>query len=338
MIVFSIIIPAYNLEQYIVKTLESITENDIVNTEVIVIDDGSTDNTRVLAEQFLDINDVPHYVVLSQENSGVSVARNAGISRARGKYIIFCDGDDFCATNMIERLNMIKNTNHDMLIWRYNILQDREYTVSQKEFQNTVLYNKDVLKSFLLQGNRIRLGSFAVKKSLLEKAGIYFTKDCAIAEDIEFMYKCLAMAESVYTINDILFTYVKRDGSAMNAFNMKRFQAPEAIRRVYQYVKANTNIPEDFEMNDYLQNGLYILHSMFSFDSCIKYLKNGRDAGKFIRTYFEQYSGIENELKYAAKNMKVYPPNVSKRRIKIFCVNRKMYIYFYMLRNIVKKD
>lgn len=331
MIDFSIIIPAYNLEQCIVKTLESICKNNLESTEIIVVDDGSTDGTKQLAEDFLLLQQIPHYQVISQENQGVSSARNIGIAKANGEYLIFCDGDDLCSEHLIETINKYKNESFDMLVWRYYILQGTDPKKSQEKFIQDILHNNTALKSFLLEGNRIRLGSFAVRKALLEKNAIGFAESCAIAEDIEFMYKCLSVSKDVRTINDILFTYVKRVGSAMNTFDWKRFQAPPAIRRIYDYVKSNTNILEDSEMADYLQNGLYLLHSIFSFDACIQYLNGWKEAVAFTRKYFAEYVEIENEIKSAVKNMKIKPAIFSKKKIILFGLSRKLYVYYYVL-------
>ena len=103
-ILVSIIIPAYNVEKYIGATLESICRNKLDNVEIIVVDDGSTDNTRQTVEECLERLNPPHYKVIRQENKGVSVARNTGIDNAVGKYLIFCDGDDLCYPNLVEAI------------------------------------------------------------------------------------------------------------------------------------------------------------------------------------------------------------------------------------------
>lgn len=336
MIDFSIIVPVYNLENYIIKTLESICQNNLWNTEIIVVDDGSKDNSKAIAEDFLRAKQVPYYTVLSQKNCGVSAARNLGIEHAKGTYLIFCDGDDLCAANMIKTLDEVKKIDYDIVVWRYDILQEQKRVISQNEFEDKMLTREVALKSFLLKGNRIRLGSFAVKKSLLENADINFTVNCAIAEDIEFMYKCLAKADFVYTVNEVLFTYVKRAGSAMNAFDLKRFQAPEAIKRVYQYVQENTDLLSDSELDDYLRNGLYILHSMFSFDACITHLKSWEEIVPFLKTYYSEYLGIENEIKRASKDMHIMPAIMSKKRLQLFCLSRKVYVCLYAFITLVK--
>jgi len=335
MIDFSIIIPAYNLENCIEKTLESICKNKLDTTEIIVVNDGSQDATERVVKDYLTYNHVPHFEVISQENKGVSAARNAGIEAAQGDYLIFCDGDDLCAKDMIEKIIAQKDIGNDMIVWRYDILQESKRIISQKEFQDKIIANEFALKSFLLQGNRIRLGSFAVKRSLLEKTGIRFPVDCAIAEDIEFMYKCLAKADAVYTINDVLFTYVKRKGSAMNTFDLRRFQAPEAIMRVYQYVKENTNLFLDSELDDYLCNGLFLLHSIFCLDSCIQFCQSWRELKRFGKIYFSNYGEIDKEIARAYRDKKISPMVVSKKKVLLLGLSRKIYIFFYGIKRIL---
>lgn len=332
MIDFSIIIPAYNLENYIEKTLESVCKNQLDNVEIIVVNDGSKDNTAKIAKDYLDYNHVPYYDVISQENKGVSVARNVGITAARGEYLVFCDGDDLCAKDIIEIIGAHKDTDCDMVVWRYDILQGEKRKVSQGQFTEKKYTNQTALKSFLLGDNKIRLGSFAVKKSLLEENGIQYTEGCAIAEDIEFIYKCLAVARTVRTMDDVLYTYVKRNGSAMNQFSWNFFQAPIAVKRVYEYVRDNTSILSDEDMEDYLHNGLYLLHTMFAFGSCVRYLNNRKEVKQFVDRYLVEYSDIEAELKRISKEMKNAPTVFNTVRTKLFTWNRRLYVYCIFMR------
>lgn len=328
MIDFSIIIPAYNLEKCIEKTLESICKNQLDNVEIIVVNDGSRDDTAKVAKDYLSYNHVSHFEVLSQENKGVSAARNAGIAVAQGNYLIFCDGDDLCSQDMIEIISAYTDADHDMIVWRYDILQGETRKVSQKEFGKKIYSNQTALKSFLLEDNKIRLGSFAVKKSLLEEKGIQYTEGCAIAEDIEFIYKCLASAKSVGTADAILYTYIKREGSAMHRFDWKFFQAPVAVQRVYAYVRENTAIFVDEDMEDYLHNGLYLLHTMFAFGSCIRYLNNWKELNGFVKCYVTDYCEIEKELQRIAHEMKITPFVFNKMRIRLFGFSRRLYVYY----------
>lgn len=332
MIDFSIIIPAYNLENCIEKTLESICKNKLDTTEIIVVNDGSQDATERVVKDYLTYNHVPHFEVISQENKGVSAARNAGIEAAQGDYLIFCDGDDLCAKDMIEKIIAQKDTGNDMIVWRYDILQGDKTKIPQKEFAEKEYTNSSALKSFLLGDNKIRLGSFAVKKSLIEENGIRYTEGCAIAEDIEFIYKCLAVARTVRSMDDVLYTYVKRDGSAMHQFSWKFFQAPAAVQRVYTYVRDNTSLLEEEDMEDYLHNGLYLLHAMFAFGSCVRYLNNWKEANEFVNRYLSDYPEVEEELTRIGIEMKNVPTVFNKTRTKLFVWNRRIYVYCIFLR------
>lgn len=332
MIEFSLIIPAYNLQDCIEKTLESVCKNALDNVEIIVVNDGSKDDTAKIAKDYLVYNQVPHYNVISQENKGVSAARNVGIGVAKGKYLIFCDGDDLCAEDMIEVIGRYSDTDSDMLVWRYDVLQGDNRKVSQKEFAEKTYTNQMALKSFLLGDNKIRLGSFAVKKTLLEKNGIQYTEGCAIAEDIEFIYKCLAVTQNVRTMDDILYTYIKREGSAMHKFDWKFFQAPAAVARVYAYVRDNTTFFSDEDMEDYLHNGLYLLHTMFAFGACVRYLNNWKEVKPFIKQYMSENWEIENEIKRIIREIKITPIVFSKVQTRLFCMNRRLYVYYIFLK------
>ena len=118
----------------------------------------------------------------------------------------------------------------------------------------------------------------------------------------------------------------------MNQFDWKRFQAPAAIQRVYDFVKSNTDILMDNTVEDYLHNGLYLLHCMFSFESCMQYLTGWQDAKRFIKQYMEEYSEIEKELKRIVKEMQVKSTVFSKLRTELFCISRKMYVYYYVVK------
>ena len=101
-IVVSVIVPAYNVENYIGKGIESVINQSFKNIELIVVDDGSTDKTYSIARQYSSKDN--RIKVLRQKNKGVSAARNRGIMEASGKYLIFLDSDDWLDENTVEVL------------------------------------------------------------------------------------------------------------------------------------------------------------------------------------------------------------------------------------------
>ncbi|MBR1609968.1 MAG: glycosyltransferase family 2 protein, partial [Methanobrevibacter sp.] len=99
----SVIVPVYNLSQYIGSTLDSIINQDFKSFELIVIDDGSTDDSLEIINEKLS-KSLISYKVIHQENSGVSSARNRGLKEAQGEYIVFVDGDDYITGNHLSEL------------------------------------------------------------------------------------------------------------------------------------------------------------------------------------------------------------------------------------------
>src|SRR5699024_7704751 len=98
----SIIIPAYNVEDYIEQCIKSVIQQSYSNIEIIVINDGSTDGTRKIIEKYIENNE--NLVLKNQDNQGQSAARNKGIELSKGEYIMFLDSDDYLSTNTVKNL------------------------------------------------------------------------------------------------------------------------------------------------------------------------------------------------------------------------------------------
>ncbi len=331
MIKYSIIIPVYNIEDYVEKTMDSLI-NVPDNTEIIIINDGSTDNTWKNVESYVAGHDLRDIQLLTQPNAGVSVARNTGIEAAKGEYLIFVDGDDICKEGFIDIIDRATGCEPDMIVWRFCTDYGTRTKESQERFDKDIYTAREFATSLLKGINRIRIGSFAVKKHLIEEAGIRFTEGCAICEDVEFMYKAVLSSESIAAVNDICYTYVKREGSAMNTGDMRFFQAPIAIQRIFGFADMYCSDIMDEYIEDSLKYGLYITHCMYSFDSCLRYVKNSADRRNFLRRYFDEYGNIEDYIKRAEKKMKYKPEIFSARRLGIFLFSRRIYaVYIYWM-------
>lgn len=329
MIKYSIIVPVYNIENYVEKTLDSLSSIPD-NTEIIIVNDGSTDNTWRNVENYVASHDMRDIQLLTQPNAGVSVARNTGIEAAKGEYLIFVDGDDICKEGFIDIIDRASKDSPDLIVWRFYTDYGNQIKESQEGFSKEIYSAKEFATSLLRGIIRIRIGSFAVKKYTIENAGIRFTEGCAICEDVEFMYKAVLSADKISTVNDTCYTYVKREGSAMNTSDMRFFQAPIAIHRIYGYADMYCSDIMDDYIEDSLKYGLYITHCMYSFDSCLRYVKNGADRSRFLKRYFDEYANIEDYIKKAKKKMKYKPEIFSAKRLGIFLFSRRIYtIYMY---------
>lgn len=321
----SIIIPVYNLEKYIEQTLDSWKANELDQAELIIVDDGSTDESAKVINAYIETHKLQkQFKYVYQSDAGVSVARNTGIEIAQGEYVAFADGDDLVEANYISAmLSAITSNATDMVVSRYQTKDTDKCVVSQDKYTKKEYSGLEYIKTLLEATNRIRIGSFIVRKKILDDNSIKFTEGCAIAEDVEFYYKAVICAENVVTIDNVLYTYLKREGSAAHTYDMRRFQAPQAISRIYNFAVEH-NVKNEWII-DNLHYGLYITHAMYSFDSCCTYLEDKQDRKKFWQEYKEQYSDIEQDIVVAKKNMQNRPKVYSKKRLEMFLISRYLY-------------
>lgn len=208
----SIIMPAYNVENYIGKSIESIIDQEYSNWELIVVNDGSTDNTCEVVTAFT-LRD-SRIKLLNQENRGVSSARNRGINAATGEYLAFLDGDDLWDSRFLAEVVSAKETNDaDLAYSGYKAFYEDGRSRAFK-FQ---YMDGDILVSYLNEFVSMHIGSLVVDKSMLNEFNIRFTEGCAIGEDVEFIIKMLCVAK-VYSVRKELMLYrMRRPGSATNS-------------------------------------------------------------------------------------------------------------------------
>lgn len=205
----SFIIPAYNAENTIKDCVNSILKIKEYNIEIIIIDDGSQDNTMKICEKFCD-NRVR---VFWQKNSGVSVARNYGISKARGAYIGFCDADDILDAQEMQEVLLHINEENDLIMFNVRrssergcfpetmIMSEGEYGKAGIDFLrervlDVKLYKKWTCK--LLQGSVWR---YLYKRDMILGACIFFDKEIPYAEDLCFCLRVFMKAQNVYVVD-----------------------------------------------------------------------------------------------------------------------------------------
>jgi len=165
----SIIIPAYNRAGFLKEAIKSVLAQTYKNIEVIVVDDGSTDNTPKLVKQFTD----KRIIYLRQENKGASSARNKGIESARGNYIAFLDSDDIWLPQKIEKQLEIFNISRCNPGLVYTGIQYMDYDGNLKKQKKIIRFRGDILKR-LLRKNIPGVGStMLIKKECFEKCGLF---------------------------------------------------------------------------------------------------------------------------------------------------------------------
>lgn len=208
----SVIVPVYNLEKYISRCIDSILIQTYHNLELILIDDGSTDNSLNVINSYKD-NRIKVY---SHKNQGPGYSRNKGLKLSKGEFITFIDGDDYVSKYYLEyMIQGLKKYNSDMAVCNYSINNLKHDTQMQC---NHIANKKDIIEMMLQDPWKSRIanmnsGGKLVKRSLHEKYTIIFSEDKFLTEDIEYAQKCFLNAKSLTHIYNPLYVYYKRDTS-----------------------------------------------------------------------------------------------------------------------------
>ena len=208
----SVIIPVFNSEQYIGKTLKSVVEQTYQNIEIILINDGSTDDTINILNMFQQQDD--RIRVFTQKNSGVSCSRNLGLKRANGEYIVFVDGDDYIENNLIEELlKLITETHSDIGCIGYILNRPDQKFYFYNTKQKKVFNRNEGLKQ-LISGEYMEPGVWAKIFSRECIKSLSFNKELTYNEDYLFNLMAFSKAKKIAYYDIALYHYVLHPGSA----------------------------------------------------------------------------------------------------------------------------
>lgn len=229
----SVIVPAYNVEKYLRRCLDSLVHQTYPNMEIIVINDGSTDGTKEIVEEFACRYEGKVFVY-NQENAGQAVARNNGISYATGDYIGFVDSDDFVSPRMYEYLiREAEEKGCDLVTCGYYGCDDEtgEIQVYQAgcrgEFDQSIFENPEILRL-----NAPYPWNKLYRKELLENAGFAFPEGI-IFEDLAAVFPLFLSAKKVGRVHEKLYYYIKgRKGGTMSTFDQRHMQILDALKIV----------------------------------------------------------------------------------------------------------
>ena len=207
----SIIVPAYNCEKSICICIDSILNSEYKSYEIIIINDGSTDNTvYTITNKYLSKNNI--IIINLEKNQGVSYCRNIGIEKASGEYITFVDADDYVSTNIYsEMMRIVKEQAVDCCVCDYcEVFPDGSIQNSKYNYKNNVLNNEKCIKSFLVDNISPSACDKIFKAELLKKY-VRFDSKLKVGEDILFCLNFFYRAKSVYLLNQIHYYYEQQE-------------------------------------------------------------------------------------------------------------------------------
>ncbi len=299
----SVIIPAYNVEKYIGKCLESVCAQSYSRLQVIVIDDGSTDDTLKQAQRFCDDYAVK---IIHKENGGVSAARNMALDLVEGEYVLFLDADDTLEKDAIEILvNAIDVSESDWVSCQYsrwdedgNRLKDYDFVSGDFAFssdEDRKLFMTRTLLKYLIG---FEVWGKIYKSEIIKSNGIRFSEKCKIGEDLAFNIKYLMCSNNLKCISERLVRYTVRDSSAMGTLNklsVKIYENSLLLQDIWDFISKENRIcwlqkfPCIFIR---IMDNSYIGHSPIEVINAIQALSDT----SFVRERYEEIDNSKTDI------------------------------------------
>lgn len=289
----SIIVPVYNVQSYLNRCISSIVNQTYRNLEIILVDDGSTDNSGKLCDSYaLHDNRIK---VIHKTNGGLSSARNAGLSVVTGHYIGFVDSDDYIEPNMYELLLESMRGLHADIVCAETFIERGNHKKYHPRFKENCVFTHEEALNILLDGSLDTAVWNKLYKASLFKNLTFI--EGRIYEDVGFLYKVFDKANVVAYVNKPLYHYIKRKGSIVSdAFNAKsRYHQFLSYKERWEYFLERKYINQD---KSFLQVANTAMGAMTAFYACNEDKKSHR----FIEV--ESFISKISVNKYARKHLK----------------------------------
>ncbi|MBS6722169.1 MAG: glycosyltransferase family 2 protein [Clostridiales bacterium] len=251
MVNVSIITPAFNVENYIEKFIMSVQKQKYTDWELIIIDDGSTDMTSEIVDNYALMDE--KIKVYHKKNEGVSVARNVGLEVAKGKYIIFADADDELPDDSLEvRVGQIEG--YSMLIGAYMLRDLKAGKVRRMgfPFHANQLNTKEAINT-ILRGNEYGYQGYLWNKifrsDIIKKYNIEFEKGIAYNEDRLFCLLYALHCEKIIVVNEIVYIYLNNENGAMAALKNVSDDKKDKVLSEFAAYKKMYMILKKYDLN-----------------------------------------------------------------------------------------
>lgn len=235
----SIIVPVYNVEKYIDRCVKSIIKQKYENIEIILVNDGSTDNSGYLCDKWKDID--KRIQVIHKKNGGLSDARNAGLNICSGKFVGFVDSDDWIDSNMYQEMyKLIKQYKSDICMCRIEKTENTRKIIT-REFNYTkepYLFNKEEALEELFK-DKIDVSSCSklYNVELFKETQFPFGKT---NEDFAILYKLFLKSQKIVYTKQVFYYYIERENSiTTSVFNKQQFDKYYNCLSMLEYIKNN---------------------------------------------------------------------------------------------------
>ena len=315
----SIVIPVYNVEKYIRQCLESVINQTLKEIEIIVVNDGTKDNSMKIVEEYLSDERIK---IINKENGGLSSARNTGILVAQGKYICFIDSDDFIKSSMMEELyNIIEKTNSNVVesdIFLYNnethkIIErkNEKYSFPEKGSYLWGKYTTEVC-------NKIYRRDFLINNNIFFEEGI-------IHEDDLFTIRILFSTDKICHIQKSFYYYrINRSESIMTNIDLEK--RLEALQKIVEKIIEHHKIMKMDIFSDLMLDILEIYYLIEIYDITNAGIKK------------EKIEKLEEKIKMSWNQLSKAEKKILKDILKRKIVNKKAFYNINLLNNFYWKN
>lgn len=335
MIKMSIIVPVYNMEKYIEECLDSIINQTYKNIEVILVDDGSTDNSAYICDEYcLKDSRVQTYHI---KNSGVSEARNYGLDKVTGDYVMFVDADDVIHQKTVEICSKeICESDAEMILYNIRDISREHYLFGEKR----IVLNKHNIKD--LEKKLLNIGKYKCESSLGITGAVCkvyrreiikdcrFPKEINFAEDYCFLVQILRYVKEIIYINDVLYYYRIRKNSLSHKVNT------DIIERKINYVNWMINfyrnkMEKDILDEFYFSNYCDVVSAVYGVSKISKSKRN-----QLIKKYT---SNVDYNFDFNLSNIDINCQNRNMKIIRYLVYNKKYRLLQIMMKlvNIKRK-
>ena len=308
----SIIIPIYNVKEYLQECIESVLNQTYADIEILLIDDGSEDNSSEICDKYAEQSN--KIKVFHIKNGGVSNARNLGIKEATGKYIMFVDSDDVIESQMVEK--MVENIeNYDMVICGY---WEKFRNMNLKHEVTSVVIDIDKEKSITDIFEREGYGGYLWNKifitNIIKENEIKFNKDIYMCEDLYFVINYMRFCKKIRILPECMYYYRMRKSSMIWKKEKSKFESLFiAYSKIYAILKQEQismiKFYYSFLISIFLNKGLFNA-----------YMKKKNSKIDYNKIYYDVLKSKEI---------------TKSRKIKLIIIRRFKFIYkFYMKRKV----
>lgn len=321
---YSIIIPVYNSERYVGKCLDSVLQQTFSEYEIVIIDDGSEDNSWNIINQCQIKDD--RIISIHQENQGVAIARNTGLDIASGKYILFVDSDDYVSDELLSTLNRyIDNYNPDILEYGVYETDTLGKTIQKQSLRDEYIQDDTDCLTYYYEGKNTRNYCWdkVFRRELIENLRF---KIFSHSEDYVFNVELFLKAKSVKTISDCLYYYrVHEESTVHSPFSKRKLDIIRAGEVVYNFLEQPRH---KLYALDYILNNSINLYFQIMIDNTIQKEKYSK---YFVQKYSIYYKQLRRNTKYRHFSV--------QRKIKflLFKISPRLYRFVMSLYHRVKK-